>query len=253
MITVCYNAKKSIEETIKSVINQSDFVSIEYIVVDGASDDGTEVILNKYRAFFDFFVSEPDSGIYDALNKGLKLATGNYVLFLHSGDVFYNRQSVSKFYSLIKKHNNPDVFLGSIYYRQARILANYKKDLILDGSLFSPLLLRIGIMPPHPSIIAASHVYKEIGNFDTSYQIASDFHFCVKLFLLNNFSFKSEHVVLIEMSGGGMSNLGIKSILKISFELISIMKKHKMFIFSYLTLLRLPVKFIVRLICRRSL
>ena len=112
IITVTYNAEKVLEDTIQSIVTQS-YKNVEYIIVDGGSTDGTLSIVNKYKEHIHTLVSEPDKGLYDAMNKGLKLATGDYVWFLNAGDTLYTADTVQRIVaSLKKKVSLPDVIYG---------------------------------------------------------------------------------------------------------------------------------------------
>ena len=112
VVTVCYNAVKDIEGTIKSVINQN-YTNIEYIVIDGGSTDETIDIINKYRHKIDYFVSEPDNGIYDAMNKGINLATGEFLVFMNAGDFFYDKTTLTKVIKYLKNNPSTDVLYGN--------------------------------------------------------------------------------------------------------------------------------------------
>jgi glycosyltransferase involved in cell wall biosynthesis len=121
VITVVYNNAKDIERTIRSVVNQT-YHNIEYIVIDGASNDGTMAIIHQYKNQIAQIISEPDKGIYDAMNKGLKIATGDYVLFMNSGDEFFEKDTVQKVFSLAPN--------ADIYYGETEII---NEDLVSQG------------------------------------------------------------------------------------------------------------------------
>ena len=112
VVTVCYNTEKSIEQTMLSVLNQT-YPNVEYIVIDGGSTDGTVDIIKKYAHLIAYWVSEPDGGIYDAMNKGIAHASGDYILFMNSGDMFYENNTLTNIYPLISQ-NTDAMFLGDI-------------------------------------------------------------------------------------------------------------------------------------------
>src|SRR5690606_6026983 len=146
IITVCYNSSKTIENTIKSVQNQN-YPDIEYIIIDGASIDGTVDIIRKYENIIDKWVSEPDRGLYDAINKGISRATGLYVGILNSDDVFFENNTVEKIADFLKANAELDAVTGDIVqHRNGKIIRKY------SSAKWLPHKLKIGFMPPHPSI-----------------------------------------------------------------------------------------------------
>lgn len=113
IVTVCYNAAGVIEKTIKSVLSQrTDYPCIEYIIVDGKSNDGTINFINKYASEIDVFISEPDEGIFDAMNKGVFHSSGDYVIFMNAGDTFFDESTISTFVNECTHKNNPDIIYG---------------------------------------------------------------------------------------------------------------------------------------------
>ena len=144
IITVCYNSQETIKDTIESVINQS-YGNIEYIIIDGNSDDNTCDIISSYKNNIDFFVSENDKGIYDAINKGIKLASGKVIGLLHADDIFDNNQVIQKVISNfdLKK----DILFGDINYvkrnNPSQVVRKWK------SSNYSQHKFKMGWMPPH--------------------------------------------------------------------------------------------------------
>ena len=149
IITVVFNGESLIERTIKSVLEQT-FASIEYIIVDGLSNDGTLSIAKQYSSSITKIISEKDHGIYDAMNKGLKMATGNYILFLNAGDELYAKDTLSK---VFENFINADVYYGNT------AITNNKGDVVADRRLTPPLRLtwksfKFGMCVSHQSFIA---------------------------------------------------------------------------------------------------
>lgn len=134
VITVCFNAADSIERTIDSVVNQSCH-NIEYIIVDGGSSDGTQNVIKKYKDCIDFWISEPDKGIYDAMNKGIRFASGKWILFLNSGDVFYDNSVLKNVSGVLKKQNT--VYYGDVILtpQNIRFGGKYNKWKISTGNI----------------------------------------------------------------------------------------------------------------------
>ena len=165
VITVCYNAFATIERTILSVVNQT-YQNIEYIVIDGASTDGTIDIINKYRDRITYFLTEPDKGIYDAMNKGIKLATGDWINFMNSGDVFYNNSTIEK------------VFNAGVYPEKIKVLYG---DVVIKAGAQNEYVKHINVSEEsevpfninHQSCFTRRDILIAIG-FDTTYKIAAD-------------------------------------------------------------------------------
>lgn len=176
VITVCYNAEKVIEQTIQSVINQS-YADIEYIIVDGASTDATEKIIRRYTDDIRVrYISEPDNGIYDAMNKGIRLATGDYLEFLNAGDVFVNNDVIK---SVVQKiEDNPaDVMYGNIIYEYPDKTTSVRVYGQFCSSLFYYLL---GDCINHQAIFAKRECFKE-HIFNTKYRICADREWMIRV------------------------------------------------------------------------
>lgn len=176
VITVCYNAEKVIEQTMQSVINQS-YADIEYIIVDGASEDGTMALVRKYaddkRVHY---ISEPDNGIYDAMNKGILLAKGDYLQFLNAGDVFVNNDVIKLVVQKIKD-NPADVMYGNLIYKYPDKSTNVRVYGQFCSSLFYYLL---GDCINHQTIFAKRECFEEFV-FDTDYQICADREWMIRI------------------------------------------------------------------------
>ena len=221
VITVCLNSEETIENTILSVINQKNS-NFEYIVIDGGSTDNTKKIISKYKDKIDLFISEKDSGIYDALNKGIDLARGNIISILHSNDIYFDSNVLEKALYHFKNDNKIDFILGDV--RQKKI--NSKKTLrFYSAKNFKPWMLRIGISPPHPGSFIKKSIYESKGNYDILYKIASDFDLYVRYIIKENLKYKITNECYVIMSPGGLSNSGIKSHITSTKEIIKSLKK----------------------------
>lgn len=210
VITICHNSEKNIEHTIKSVLSQT-HKNLEYIIVDGHSTDGTADIIRSFGPKISKFVSEPDKGLYDALNKGVGMATGEVIGFLHSDDFFANSNVLSKVSEMFEQRN-PDSVYGDIQYVDQldirRILTNrrYGKCRIWK--------FKLGWAPPHPTFYVKRKFYEKYGAFDTSFDIAADYD-CILRFLVKH-KLTSTYVpeVMVRMRVGGVSNRTMKNVRK---------------------------------------
>ncbi len=235
IITVCFNSAETIEETIRSVMSQ-DYRDIEYIIVDGGSSDGTLDILKKYSKKIHKLISEPDSGIYDAMNKGIGLATGEILGFLNSGDVYLSQTIIEQIVKSIKAQN-ADCCYGDLQYVAKndlqKILRRWKSQPYSDG------LFEKGWHPPHPTFYAKKYVFDEYGCFDLNYKISADYELMLRF--LKKHGLKSCHIpeVLIKMRSGGKSNRNLWQILKANIECYQAWKKNGLKV-SPLIMLRKP-------------
>lgn len=169
IITITYNASRWLEQTILGVLSQS-YPNIEYIVIDGGSTDGTVDIIKQYASGISYWVSEPDKGIYDAMNKGLQAVKGNYVLFMNSGDCFSDQSVVSKIVNYIKSSGYfPELVYGD--YRESSVEG---KSPIIPSRSYKKIWY--GAFASHQSIFYNCQFLKEKGlKYDLSYQIAADY------------------------------------------------------------------------------
>lgn len=174
IITITLNSERHLEQTVSSVARQ-DYANIEYIVVDGGSTDKTLDILDRYKNTIDIIVSEKDSGIADAMNKGLGVATGDYILFLHSDDYLLAKDSIRK--ASLNICQDDDIFLLSIY------LKNDCDQIYARPRGFSFLMnFKTGVW--HQSAICSKRLFDAIGGFDTSIKVAMDYDFFLRAFRL---------------------------------------------------------------------
>lgn len=165
VITVCYNSVETIERTIKSVISQ-DYEELEYIIIDGASTDGTLDIIEKYKDKIAIYISEPDHGLYDAMNKGLEKASGEVFAFLNSDD--YYADNVLKKVNEYFENSNADMVSGNMYICENGINSKAVYDKSKKENMF------FQVVYPHPALFAKKELYRKYGGFDTSYKIAAD-------------------------------------------------------------------------------
>ncbi len=222
IITSVYNNKNTIAESIESVLSQT-YANIEYIVVDGASTDGTLDIIKQYQNKISTFISEPDKGIYDGLNKGIKLATGDVVGFLHSDDLYQNDRVIETIAQTFKDNQVDSTYGDLIYVRQhdtSKVVRYWK------SGAFSLKKLSHGWMPPHPTFFVKRKNYEEFDGFDTRFKIAADYDIILRL--LGKHSITTFYIpkILIKMRVGGESNKSLKNLFLKSMEDIKAMKKN---------------------------
>ena len=216
LITATYNSADTIRDCLYSVVCQ-DYPDLEHIVVDGASGDGTHEILKKESAGRSGlrFVSEPDHGIYDALNKGIAMATGDVIGFLHSDDLLETPGTLTGIASCFSK-NAADGVYGDLVYvvpsDPSRIVRYWK------GKPYNAKLLEAGWMPAHPTLFLKREVYEKYGGFDVSYRIAADYEFMLRILKDPAYRFTYLPKLLVRMRTGGASNRSLKNLLRKSAE-----------------------------------
>ena len=204
IITVCYNSEATLEDTIKSVAAQT-YNDIEYIIVDGNSKDNTLKIIEKYPDVVTKWISEPDKGLYDAMNKGIAMATGDYIGILNSDDIFYEPQTLAKIAEFLKT-NNIDACTGDIIqHKNGRVVRRY------SSKKWTPEKLKIGFMAPHPSIFFKRSLFDKYGNYTLGYRIASDYELIIRYFLKKEISWKYSNLITTSMAVGGASSSGMSS------------------------------------------
>lgn len=241
IITVCFNSSKTIEDTIKSVIGQS-YGKIEHIVIDGRSTDGTLDILKQYGDQIHKCVSEPDDGIYDAMNKGVDLTTGDVVGFLNSDDCYADNDVVAKIAGVMQS-NDVDCCYGDLEYvapdNPSKTVRRWRSQPYQDS------LFRKGWHPPHPTFFAKKAVFDKYGGFDLNYIIGADYELMLRF--LQRYNIKSEYIplVLVKMRSGGISNKNLYQIIKANIECYRAWKKNGLKV-TPLIMLKKPVSKLVQ-------
>ena len=196
IITVSYNSVKTIEQSILSVLNQT-YSNIDYIIIDGGSTDGTIDIIKKYQNQISFWVSEPDKGIYDAMNKGVEIAKGDFVGILNSDD-WYEKDTLNKVVNYINLHSEVDVFHGLL-----RIIKGNNDDPFLIRGHYSFHLNRG--MIEHPTCFVKKKLFDKVGGFNLMYKSAADYDWMLKV-KYNGASFLLITEILANFRTGGMSS-----------------------------------------------
>ncbi len=198
IITIVFNNVNHIRNAILSVLAQ-DYPCVEYIVIDGGSTDGTLEIIEEYKKQIAFFVSESDGGIYNALNKGVKLASGKVIGILHSDDLFWGERIISDSVQKMCDTEAELCFSDMVIVDElsGKIVRYYM------AHYFSPWMLRIGWMPPHPTTFINKSLFDEFGLYSTEYKIAGDFDFFVRIFYGRKVNWAYLNRVTVKMSQGG--------------------------------------------------
>lgn len=202
IVTVCRNACGTIEQALMSVQMQ-DFPSIEHVVVDGASSDGTVTILSRNDHRLARWVSEPDAGIYSAMNKGLRMSTGDLVGFLNADDMFCRPDALSL---LAAPFDDPAI---DIVFANVAMVSRHDLMRILRfycTPRFRPWGLHFGYMPPHPTFVVRRETLLQLGGFNESYRLAGDFDLMLKLFIRNRLGYRHVNATLVTFRMGGASH-----------------------------------------------
>jgi glycosyltransferase len=196
---------------------------VEYIVIDGGSTDGSVEMIDKYKDKICHFVSEPDKGIYDAMNKGLKLATGEMIAFLNAGD-FYASETVISQVAAAMQETDCDAAYGDLKYvakdNPAKTLRVWKSYPYVEG------LFEKGWHPPHPAFFVKKHIFEKYGYFDLRYNIAADYELMLRF--IRKYRIKSLYIpeVLVKMRIGGKSNKNLWRIIEANIECYRAWKKN---------------------------
>ena len=214
VITVCYNSADTLSRALQSVVDQ-DWPYVEHIVIDGASNDKTAEIIEQFRSRLSYFLSEPDEGIYDAMNKGLDRAHGDIICFLNADDQYAHSHVLSEVANHI---HDADALMGDVgFFRSAepmRMVRRYRSD------RFHPNRLAWGWMPAHPALFLKKAVVRRVGYFKTDYRIAGDFEFIVRAFHNQELRYKHLQKVLVNMQIGGVSTNGWRSKILLNKEVL---------------------------------
>ena len=240
IITVVRNAVATIRDTIRSVASQN-YEDIEHIIIDGASTDGTLDIIGKYHDRLARVISEPDRGIYDAMNKGFQVATGDFLGLLNSDDIYADESVVSRVASVVKEHSVEAVYGDLVYVSPnnlKRILRHY------DSSCFNSDMIARGYMPAHPTLFLSNHIFKKYGYFKIDYAIAADFEFVARIFGKGDVPYYYLPEVMIKMRQGGVSTKNWRSNWILNKEILRACKENDIDTNIFKVLSKYPKKII---------
>jgi len=214
IITIVYNNRETIADAVESVLAQT-YPDIEYIVVDGLSTDGTLDILQLYKGRISKLVSEKDNGLYDAINKGIKLATGDVIGFLHSDDIFYAPDSIAQVAETFQKYRTDSIYADLLYVQKADITKVVRNWVSGNYKLENFLL---GWMPPHPTFYVKREIYERLGLYNTSFKSAADYELMLRYLYKHRISTTYLPEVLVRMRVGGKSNVTLQNRIRANQE-----------------------------------
>ncbi len=237
IITVCLNSSATINETLKSVASQT-YNDIEYIVIDGFSNDKTIEILEGFKAVIDKLVIEPDDGIYDAMNKGLDLASGDLICFLNADDFYASDFIIEQVVKKVKEEKLHILFGDIVFVRRSNLSSITRR---YRSNKFKPSLFSWGWMPAHPATFMTKSVVKRVGYFNTNYKIAADFDYMIRIFDDSQLRYEVLSEVLVCMRTGGLSD-GWKSKFRLNKEILRACRDNKLDTNIFKILSRYPVK-----------
>ena len=248
IITVSYNSAQTLGDTMKSVLEQT-YHDIEYIVVDGGSTDNTIAIIHQYESQFGDrmkWVSEKDNGIYDAMNKGIQMATGDVVGILNSDDFFTASDVIERMVAGFDS-DNTDAVYGDIHFIHD---GNPEKCVRYYSSKpFRPLWLRFGFMPAHPSFYCRRALFDKAGLYKTDYKIGSDYEMMVRLFLVHKIRAKYLPIDFVTMRTGGASTRNVRSRLQLIQDDVRGCRENGI----YTNLLMISMKFLYKIFELKSI
>lgn len=241
IITVCYNSEATIRDTIESVLSQS-YSDIEYIIVDGVSKDGTMAIVNEYKDRISKIVSEPDKGIYDAMNKGISMAAGDVIGILNSDDYYETSNVIEGVVQCFERFPNSELVFGDVVFVQPKNLQRVVR--FYSSEHFKSWKLRFGWMPAHPATFISKRAYDRVGGYSLDYKISADFEMFVRLLLVHGLRFSKIDKVLVRMRAGGISTSGVKSSIRLNSEIVRACRNNGVYTNLIFVLSKIPFKLV---------
>ncbi|WP_237038033.1 glycosyltransferase family 2 protein [Phocaeicola faecalis] len=238
IITTTYNSLSTVGDTLDSILNQS-YRDFESIIIDGASTDGTLDVIKEYQIKFDGrlrYLSEPDCGIYDAMNKGIKMATGDIIGILNSDDFFTHGDVLKKVAERFDNNETFDAVYGDVHFVKSNNLNKCVR--YYSSKIFRRKLMRFGFMPAHPSFYMRKRCFDEFGLYKTDYKIAADFEFLLRIIFNGNIKIEYIPMDMVTMRIGGASTSGMGSHKRIMKEHLRAFRENGVYTNVFLLSLR---------------
>lgn len=241
IITVTYNSNTTIVDTMESVLQQT-YKDFEYLIIDGASMDGTLDLIKRYEVKFEgkmHYISESDKGIYDAMNKGIRMATGDVIGILNSDD-FYTSEYVLESVARVMQDTQIDAVYGDVHFVNPNNLNKCVR--YYSSRIFKKGLMRLGFMPAHPSFYMRKECFEKFGLYKTDYKIAADFEFLLRTIYKGNIKIKYLPLDMVTMRTGGASTSGWSSHKRIMKEHLHAFRENGLYTNMFLLSLRYVYK-----------
>ena len=238
LITITYNSEKTLADTIKSVLEQT-YPDVEYIIVDGASKDKTVSIVKQYEPLFNGrmkWISEKDKGLYDAMSKGIKMATGDVVGILNSDDFFTSKEVLEKIANAFVQDAELEAVYGDVHFVNPTNLQKCVR--YYSSKIFKRKLMRLGFMPAHPSFYIRKECFDKYGLYKTDYKIAADFEFLLRVIYKARIKTQYLPIDMVTMRTGGASTSGLESHKRIMKEHLRAFRENGIYSNSLLLSLR---------------
>ena len=252
VITATWNSGKTVNDTIESVLHQT-YTNVEHIIKDGGSKDNTMAICEEYKKKFYSsadapspevksmkIVSAKDGGIYDAMNKGIEMATGDIIGILNSDDFYTSNDVLQKVADEFQKDSSLEAVYGDIHFVKPENLKKCTR--YYSSKSFRPWLLRFGFMPAHPSFYVRREVYEKYGLYDLQFRTSSDFEWMVRLFAKHHIRAKYLPMDFVTMRDGGESTAGMEAKRKVNNDIVGSLRKHGIFTCGAFKYVRYVVK-----------
>lgn len=242
IITTAFNSGDTISETIRSVLNQT-YSDWQHIIVDGGSKDNTIEIIKSHEKFYSGrlkWISEPDNGIYDAMNKGINMADGDVIGILNSDDYYTSNLVLNEINDAFSSVSDIDAVYGDIHFVSKSNLTKVVR--YYSSRFFRRWMMVMGYQPAHPSFYCRKRVYEKYGVFDTDFRVAADFEHLLRLIYIHRIKTKYLNLDFVTMRLGGASTNGLKSHLRIIDDHQRSFKKHSIAVGPYIDFLRYPFK-----------
>ena len=208
IVTISYNSVDTIEDTLKSVTSQ-DYNNVEYIIVDGGSNDGTLDVINKFKDNIQTIISEKDKGMYDAMNKGIQAAQGDVIGILHSDDIYQNNNILALVIDAFSKSDQIDAVYGDLEYVDRLNLS--KRLRLWNAGAYKPNSFKWGWMPPHPAFFIKKSKYIEFGSYLLGLGSSADYELMLRMIVKHKIKTRYLPVIITKMRMGGVSNKSFKN------------------------------------------